>query len=157
MALIIVAALGQDLWILVITIAIIQAPRVARVARGLALGISSLEYVEVARARGEPLLSILFREIFPNTKRGLAVEFALRMTFSILLLSSLSFLGLGIQPPYTDWGGMLRENITAMTHGNYTPILAPAIAIGSMTVGVSLLVDWLGSKSGRAIPEEIRK
>ena len=79
----------------------------------------------------------------------------MRLTFSILLLSSLSFLGLGIQPPGTDWGGMVRENLTSLNIGNYVSALVPALAIGVMTVGVSLIVDWLGAQSGREIPDEI--
>jgi peptide/nickel transport system permease protein len=154
-ALIVIAALGAELWVLVVTIAVIQSTRVARVSRALGMNVAALEFVEAARARGEGLASILVREIWPSTIRPLAAEYGLRLTFSILFVSSLSFLGLGIQPPDADWGSMVRENMTALSTGNYVPVLAPALAIGVLTVGVNLIVDWLGSQSGRAISEEL--
>lgn len=157
LALIVIAALSSDLYILVATIAVIHASRVARVSRAIAMNIAALEFVEVARARGEKLVSILVREIWPSTIRPLAVEFGLRMTYSILFLSSLSFLGLGIQPPDADWGSMVRENLNSLRTGDYIAVLAPAIAIGVLTVGVNLIVDWLGSQSGRSISEELTK
>jgi len=155
LALIVIAALSSDLSVLIATIAVIHASRVARVSRAIAMNIAALEFVEVARARGEKLVSILVREIWPSTIRPLAVEFGLRMTFSILFLSSLSFLGLGIQPPDADWGSMVRENLNSLRTGDYIAVLAPAFAIGVLTVGVNLIVDWLGSQSGRAISEEL--
>jgi peptide/nickel transport system permease protein len=154
-ALIVIAGLSSDVWVLVMTIAIIQSSRVARVSRALGMNIAHLEFVEVARARGESLLSVLVREIWPSTVRPLGVEFGLRFTFSILFVSSLSFLGLGIQPPEADWGSLVRENMTALSIGNTWAILAPALAIGALAVGVNLIVDWLGSQSGRAISEEL--
>jgi peptide/nickel transport system permease protein len=157
LALIVIAALSSDLTVLIATIAVIHASRVARVSRAIAMNIAALEFVEVARARGEKLISILVREIWPSTVRPLAVEFGLRMTYSILFLSSLSFLGLGIQPPDADWGSMVRENLNSLRTGDYIAVLAPAIAIGVLTVGVNLIVDWLGSHSGRSISEELTK
>jgi peptide/nickel transport system permease protein len=156
-ALIVIAALSADLWVLVASIAIIQSCRVARVSRALGMNIAALEFVEVARARGESLPSILAREIFPSTVRPLAAEFGLRLTFSILFISALSFLGLGIQPPDADWGSLVRENMTALSTKHFIPVLAPAVLIAVLTVGVNLIVDWLGSQSGRAIPEELTR
>lgn len=155
LALIVIAALSSDLVVLIATIAVIHASRVARVGRAVAMNIAALEFVEVARARGEKLTSILVREIWPSTIRPLAVEFGLRMTYSILFLSSLSFLGLGIQPPDADWGSMVRENLNALQTGAYIAVLAPAFSIAILTVGVNLIVDWLGSQSGRSISEEL--
>lgn len=157
LALIVIAALSTDLWVLIVTIAVIQSSRVARIGRAVAMNIAALEFVEVARARGENLVSILVREIWPSTVRPLAVEFGLRLTYSILFLSSLSFLGLGIQPPDADWGSMVRENLNGLQIGSYISVLAPAFAIGILTVGVNLIVDWLGSQSGRSISEELTK
>ena len=154
MALIIIVALGSDMYVLIGTIAVVSAPRIARIARAVAMNVVVLDYVEVARARGESLISVLFREVLPNTLRPLAVEFGLRLTFAILFLSSLSFLGLGIQPPAADWGSMVRENMSGIMLGSMAPVL-PAIAIGIMTIGVNLLVDWLASQSGRNISEEL--
>ncbi|MBC6440148.1 MAG: ABC transporter permease [Rhodospirillales bacterium] len=155
LALIVIASLGSSLPVLIGTIAVLHASRVARVGRAVAMNIAALEFVEVARARGEALFSILFREIWPSTIRPLAVEFGLRLTYSILFLSSLSFLGLGIQPPEADWGSMVRENLNALQTGAYVAVLAPAFAIAILTVGVNLIVDWLGAQSGRAISEEL--
>lgn len=157
LALIVIAALSSDLWVLVCTIAVIHSSRVARIGRAVAMNIAALEFVEVARARGENLVSILVREIWPSTIRPLAVEFGLRMTYSILFLSSLSFLGLGIQPPDADWGSMVKENLNGLQTGAYLSVLAPAFAIAILTVGVNLIVDWLGSQSGRSISEELTK
>ena len=95
------------------------------------------------------------REIWPSTIRPLAVEFGLRLTYSILFLSSLSFLGLGIQPPDADWGSMVRENLNALQTGTYLAVLLPAFSIAILTVGVNLIVDWLGAQSGRSISEEL--
>ncbi len=154
MALIVIVALGSDMYVLVGTIALVSAPRIARVARAVAMNVVVLDFVEVARARGESLPSLLVREILPNTLRPLAVEFGLRLTFAILFLSSLSFLGLGIQPPAADWGSMVRENLSGVLLGSPASLL-PAAAIGVLTIGVNLLVDWLSSQSGRSISEEL--
>lgn len=155
LALIVIASLSSSLPVLVCTIAVLHASRVARVGRAVAMNIAALEFVEVARARGESLVSILVREIWPSTIRPLAVEFGLRLTYSILFLSSLSFLGLGIQPPDADWGSMVRENLNALQTGAYLAVLLPAFAIAILTVGVNLIVDWLGAQSGRSISEEL--
>ncbi len=155
LALIIIASLSSSLPVLICTIAVLHASRVARVSRAVAMNIAALEFVEVARARGESLVSILVREIWPSTIRPLAVEFGLRLTYSILFLSSLSFLGLGIQPPDADWGSMVRENLNALQTGTYLAVLLPAFSIAILTVGVNLIVDWLGAQSGRSISEEL--
>lgn len=155
LALIVIASLSSSLPVLVCTIAVLHASRVARVSRAVAMNVAALEFVEVARARGESLVSILVREIWPSTIRPLAVEFGLRLTYSILFLSSLSFLGLGIQPPDADWGSMVRENLNALQTGAYIAVLFPAFAIAILTVGVNLIVDWLGAVSGRSISEEL--
>ena len=155
LALIVIASLSSSLPVLICTIAVLHASRVARVGRAVAMNVAALEFVEVARARGESLVSILVREIWPSTVRPLAVEFGLRLTYSILFLSSLSFLGLGIQPPDADWGSMVRENLNALQTGAYLAVLLPAFSIAILTVGVNLIVDWLGAQSGRAISDEL--
>jgi len=157
LALIVIASLSSDITVLIGTIAVLHSSRVARVGRAVAMNIAALEFVEVARARGEKLVSILAREIWPSTIRPLAVEFGLRLTYSILFLSSLSFLGLGIQPPDADWGSMVRENQNGLQIGAYLTILAPAFSLAILTVGVNLIVDWLGAQSGRGISEELTK
>ncbi|MFO1061409.1 MAG: ABC transporter permease [Dongiaceae bacterium] len=156
LGLLVVAALTSDLAVLVGVIAFIQMPRVVRVARAVAVDITALQFVEVARARGEGLWSILRREVLPNAVRPLGVEYGLRLTYSTLFISGLSFLGLGIQPPEADWGGMVRENLSSIQEGAYLPTLLPALAIGAFGVALNLVVDWLGERSARTIPEDLR-
>jgi len=155
LALLVIAGLGSSLPILVGTIAFIQTPRVARVSRSVAMGIAALEFVEVARARGESLFSILRREIFPSSMRPLAVEFGLRLSYAVLFMSSLSFLGLGIQPPNADWGSMVRENLPGIYYGAPAAIV-PAVLIGLLVIGINLTVDWLSGGSDRHTSEELR-
>jgi peptide/nickel transport system permease protein len=155
LALLVIAGLGSSLPVLIGTIAFIQSSRVARVARAVAMGIAALEFVEVARARGESLFSILTREILPNAIRPLAVEYGLRLSYAVLFMSSLSFLGLGIQPPEADWGGMVRQNVSGLYYGAPAAIF-PAALIGLLVLGVNLTVDWLSAGSDRHLSEELR-
>jgi peptide/nickel transport system permease protein len=156
LALIVIAGLGSSMLVLVCTVGITHASRVARVSRAIAMEIAINEFVEVARARGESLISILRREIWPNSIRPLAAEFGLRYTYSILFLSGLSFLGLGIQPPAADWGMMVKENLAGLYYGAWAALL-PAAAISIITVGINLIVDWLGAQTGKQISEEMIK
>ena len=105
------------------------------------MNIVVLEYVQAARLRGEGLIWIMYREILPNILPMLVAEFGLRFCFVFLLISGLSFLGLGIQPPMADWGSMVRDNATLITYGDITPLL-PAAAIAVLSIGVNLVVDW---------------
>ena len=105
------------------------------------MDIEVMEFVEAARLRGEGLWWIMRHEILPNAMPPLVAEFGLRFCFVFLFIASLSFLGLGLQPPLADWGGMVRENAGAITFGIYIPLL-PAAAIAVLTVGVNLVVDW---------------
>ena len=110
------------------------------------MDVEVMEYVEVARLRGEGLWWLMRHEILPNTLAPLVAEFGLRFCFVFLFISALSFLGLGIQPPLADWGGMVRENGGAITFGIYTPLL-PAVAIAVLTIAVNLVVDWFLQKT----------
>ncbi len=141
-ALIILGVFGSSIPTLVITIALLDSTRVFRLARALAMNITVLEYVEAARVRGEGLWWVLRREILPNAVSPLLSEFGLRFCFNFLFVAALSFLGLGVQPPYADWGGMVRENAPAINFGMFAP-LYPALAIALLTVGINLVVDWL--------------
>jgi peptide/nickel transport system permease protein len=154
LALIVIASLGTSLEVLVLTIAAIEATRVFRVSRALAMDIAVMEFVEVARARGEGLWWIMLREIFPNATGPLAAEVGLRFTYAILFISALSFLGLGVQPPNADWGSMVRENLQGLLFGSTAPLL-PAASIATVTFSVNLLVDWFLHKSNRDISDEI--
>lgn len=140
-ALMILSVLGSSIPVLICTIAILDSTRVYRLSRAVAMDIEVMEFVEVARLRGEGLWWIMRHEILPNAMPPLVAEFGLRFCFVFLFIASLSFLGLGLQPPLADWGGMVRENAGAITFGIYTPLI-PAAAIAFLTVGVNLIVDW---------------
>ena len=141
LALMVIAALGTSTTVVVLTVALIDATRVFRVARALAMDISVMEFVDAARARGESLWWITGREILPNTFAPLATEFGIRFTYAILFISALSFLGLGVQPPAADWGVMVRENLQGLLFGSAAALL-PAASVASLTVGINLIVDW---------------
>jgi peptide/nickel transport system permease protein len=141
-ALMILSVLGTSTPVLIGTIAILDSTRVFRLARLVAQGIAVQEYVEAARLRGEGLAWIIRREILPNAVPPLLAEFGMRFGFTILFVAGLSFLGLGIQPPYADWGGMVRDNAQVINFGGIAP-LVPAAAIALLTIGINLIVDWL--------------
>jgi peptide/nickel transport system permease protein len=147
-ALMIVAAFGSSLTLLILTAAFSYMPGAYRIARSLAVNIGTLEYVQVARARGESALYIACFEMLPNMMHPMLADTGLRFTFVVLLLSSLSFLGLGVQPPYADLGSLVRENIAGLGEGTAVVIL-PAIAIAVLTVGVNLLIDGLPHRGRR--------
>jgi peptide/nickel transport system permease protein len=147
--LIILSVLGTSVPVLVATIAVLDSTRVFRLCRAVGLNIAVMDFVEVARLRGEGLWWIMRREVLPNALPPLITELGLRFCFAFLFIAALSFLGLGIQPPLADWGGMVRDNAQAINFGGIAPLI-PAAAIGQLTIGVNLLVDWLLSIHSRA-------
>ena len=118
-----------------------EHPTIEALARAVAQGIVVMDYIEAAKLRGEGLWHLITREILPNAMAPLVAEFGLRFCFVFLMISALSFLGLGIQPPTADWGSMVRDNATLITFGDITPLL-PAGAIALLTVAVNFVVDW---------------
>lgn len=146
MALIVLTAFGSSIPTLILTIALLDSTRVFLVARAVATDIAARDFVDVARLRGERMSWIMLHEILPNALPPLISEFGLRFCFNFLYVASLSFLGLGVQPPQADWGGMVRENGQAITFGILAPIW-PALAIGLVTISVNLVVDWLLSRN----------
>ena len=140
-ALMILSVVGSSVYSLIFTIAVLDSTRVYRLSRAVAMDIEVMEFVEAARLRGEGIWWLMRHEILPNAMPPLVAEFGLRFCFVFLFIASLSFLGLGLQPPAADWGGMVRENAGAITFGIYTPLL-PAGAIAFLTVGVNMIVDW---------------
>ncbi len=148
-ALVVLQALGSSVPVLIFTIALLDSTRVFRLARVVAQGISVLEYAETARLRGESMGWLITREILPNALPPLIAEFGMRFCFTFLFVAGLSFLGLGIQPPFADWGGMVKDNQQAILYGLYAPLF-PAAAIALLTIGVNLVVDWL-LNSGAAV------
>ena len=147
-AFIVLSVLGTDLPVLVITLACLDSTRVFRLSRALAMGIAALEYVEVAKLRGEGLGWIILREILPAARAPLIAEFGLRFSFAFLFVAALSFLGLGVQPPDADWGSMVRD-YRDMINLDLAAPLWPAGAIAMLTVGVNFVVDWLLSIQSR--------
>ena len=147
-ALIMVAGFGSSVPMLVITAAIIYVPGAYRMARSLAININALDYVTVARARGEGTLYVMLREILPNILGPMLADLGLRFVYVVLLLASLSFLGLGIQPPAADWGSLVRENIGALPMGGAS-VIVPALAIASLTISVNLIIDNLPGRAAR--------
>ena len=147
-ALIIISGFGTGTTVLVLTIGLLYAVLVFRVARAVAMNIAVLEYVEAARLRGEGLMWVIVREILPNAIPPLAAEFGLRFCFAFLFVAALSFLGLGVQLPDADWGSMVKDNSLAIPAGIAAP-LYPAAAIALLTIGVNMVVDWLLSIHSR--------
>jgi peptide/nickel transport system permease protein len=147
-ALVMVAAFGSSLGLLLLIAALTYIPGAYRIARSLAVNLNQLEYVQVARARGEKRPYIAVVEILPNMIHPMLADFGLRFVFVVLLLSGMSFLGLGVQPPQADLGSLVRENISGLGEGA-PAILMPALAIATLTIGVNLLIDSL-PRRGRA-------
>jgi peptide/nickel transport system permease protein len=152
-ALVMVAAFGSSIFLLYLVLAVTYIPGAFRIARSLAVSQNEMEYVLVARARGEGTGYIACTEIFPNIINTMLADFGLRFIFSVLLLSGLSFLGLGVQPPHADLGSLVRENMSGLGEGALA-ILAPAISIATLTIGMNLMIDNLpgrhNKKSGEA-------
>jgi peptide/nickel transport system permease protein len=148
-ALVVLSVLPPSVIVLVLVIAILDSTRVFRLSRAVAMDVAVMDFVEVARLRGEGLSWVISREVLPNTLPPLIAEFGLRFCFAFLFLSSLSFLGLGIQPPAADWGGMVRDNANAISFGLIVPLI-PAAAIAALTIGVNLVVDWQLRRSSTA-------
>jgi peptide/nickel transport system permease protein len=141
-ALVILSVMGSSLAVLIPTIALLNSPIVFRLARAVAMNIVSLEFVEAARVRGEGWWWIVTREILPNAVPPLVAEFGLRFCFTFLFIASLSFLGLGVQPPYADLGGMVRDYAEMINYGVPEAPIYPAAAIAILTIGVNFIVDW---------------
>lgn len=151
-ALVLVAAFGSSLALLLLIAAITYVPGNYRIARALAVNLNQMDYVQVARTRGEGRAYIARTEILPNMIHPMLADFGLRFVFIVLLLSGLSFLGLGVQPPDADLGSLVRENISGLGEGA-PAILMPALAIATLTVGVNLLIDALPGRSRRIAGE----
>lgn len=151
-ALVMVAAFGSSAPLLVIIAALTFTPGSYRIARALAINLNEMDYVQVARARGEGRAYIARVEILPNMIHSLLTDIGLRFVFIVLLLSGMSFLGLGIQPPDADLGSLVRENMSGLAEAA-PAILMPALAIATLTIGVNLLIDSLRGLNAQSIGE----
>jgi len=135
-------------WFMIIIIAVLDSTRVFRLARAVGLNIVVMDYIEAAKIRGETLSHLVFKEILPNAFSPLLAEFGLRFCFVFLTIASLSFLGIGIQPPLADWGTMVRDLSQFINFAAYDPLTAslPIMAAGAialLTVAVNFVVDWM--------------
>jgi peptide/nickel transport system permease protein len=143
--LVVVAAVGSSIPVLIATMSIIYTPGAFRFARALAVNVNTMDFIVVARIRGESLFYLIRAEILPNILGPVLADLGLRFVFIVLLLSGLSFLGLGVQPPYADWGALVRENIGGLPYGA-PAVIFPSLAIASLTISVNLLIDNLPRK-----------
>jgi peptide/nickel transport system permease protein len=154
LALIAIASAGPELSgnpvLVVLVVALVYAPRIARMARAAAMDIATRDYVTVARLRGESAWSVMRRELLPNATGVLLVEFALRAGYAPVLVGSLGFLGFGLRPPTPEWGLMISENRALII---ITPItvLGPGLALASLVVGLNLFTEGLARILGRTV------
>lgn len=143
LALLFVALLGTEPWLIITLVAVGWVPGVARTIRGATLEVADREFVEAAEVIGVPRISIVLREILPNVSSPLLVEFALRLTWSVGAIAALSFIGVGVQPPSTDWGLMINENRNGLSVNPWS-VLAPVACVAIFAVGTNLVADGLG-------------
>ncbi len=141
-ALVVLSVLPANTLTLILVMGVLDSTRVYRLARAVAVDINVMDFVEAAKLRGEGRGWIIFREILPNALSPLVAELGLRFIFAVLFLSALSFLGLGIQPPEADWGGMVKENKEGIVFG-IPAALIPAAAIAVLAISVNLVADWI--------------
>lgn len=136
-------ALGPSNLTIIIVVGLVFAPIIARTVRAAVLSERELEYVSAARLRDERTPYILFAEILPNVMGPVIVEFTVRLGYAIFIVATLSFLGLGVQPPSPDWGLQVFDHYGLISGGFWWPVLFPAAAIASLVIGVNLIADGL--------------
>lgn len=156
LALVAMATVGAQAWLIVLTVGLTTAPRVARVMRGAAVPVVERDFVAAAEALAEPRLLILARDVLPNVTGPLVVESTLRLTYSVGLIASLAFLGLSADPSSPDWGLMIQQNASALTVQPWGSLL-PALAIAVLTIGTGLIGDGFARASSgidRGLPGE---
>lgn len=140
LALLLVSLAGPKPYLIVIAIGLGHVPQVARVVRGATVQVSELDFVKVVEMRGLRSWRVLVREVVPNLTSVLAVEVGLRLTFSILVIAGLGFLGFAQPPPAANWGLMVNENMVGITI-NVWSVVAPLILIGVLTIGMNTFTD----------------
>lgn len=141
-ALVVLSVMPVTVPVLILVMGLLDSTRVYRLARAVAVDINVMDYVEAAKLRGEGRTWIIFREILPNALSPLVAEMGLRFIFMVLFVSTLSFLGLGVQPPQADWGGIVKENADGIVYG-IGAALYPAVAIATLAISVNLVADWI--------------
>jgi len=154
--LVLITGAGTGVGILIIGVAAIQAPSISRIVRTATLEVSVRGYVEAAVARGERAFAVVVREVLPNILAPVLVDAGLRFTYSILIIASVNYLGLGLQPPASDWALMISENREYISL-NIWAVLAPAAMIALLTIGVNLMGDAIARSLGRSyVPRTTR-
>jgi peptide/nickel transport system permease protein len=148
LALLVITGLGASLVHAIVAVGVANASGIARLVRGATLAVRNEEFVLAARARRETGLYTAFGEIFPNILAPVIVEATIRIGFAILTGASLSFLGLGVQPPQADWGVMIRESREYIFLSPW-PLIVPGAALGLTIIGFNLFGDGLGDTLGR--------
>jgi peptide/nickel transport system permease protein len=146
---IIIAAVGASAVNVVLAIAIVGTPGIARLVRSLALDIRTRDYIRAAELRGEKPFYVMFVEILPNARGPIIVDAMLRIGYAIFAMGTLGFLGLGLPPPSPDWGSMVAKGRTYILAGHVWTALWPAVAIASLVIGLNLLADGLREESLR--------
>lgn len=141
-ALVVLSVMPVTLPTLILVMGLLDATRVYRLSRAVAVDVNVMDFVEAAKLRGEGRRWIIFREILPNALSPLVAEMGLRFIFMVLFVSTLSFLGLGVQPPNADWGGIVKENKDGIVYG-IPAALVPAVAIATLAISVNLVADWV--------------
>jgi peptide/nickel transport system permease protein len=155
LVLILLSGTGARVPLLVFGVALVHLPRVTRVVRAATLEIGTRGFVERAEARGEKTSVILLREILPNVWTPVLVDFGIRLSASVILVASLSFLGFGLQPPAADWALMISENLTSIFAQPWA-VLWPAVALGLLTIAVNMLGDSISRAVGRSLEQTER-
>ncbi|WP_166416688.1 ABC transporter permease [Cochlodiniinecator piscidefendens] len=145
-ALVVLSVVPVTIPVLILVMGLLDLTRVFRLARAVSVDINVMDYVEAAKLRGEKTMWIVFREILPNALSPLVAELGLRFIFMVLFVSTLSFLGLGVQPPDADWGGIVKENKEGLIYGIPAAIV-PGIAIAILAISVNLIADWVLSRT----------
>lgn len=151
----IVLVFGSSDAIIIVSVGVFFAPRIVRIIRGATHWVCSQDYVVAARARGESTAAIVTREILPNVTGPLLAEFALRLTYGIIFIATINFLGLGVQPPSSDWGLMASEGRVFL---GLAPLItvAPCVAIATLTIGVNLVSDQISSHLARNVLQDAK-
>ena len=137
--------LGSSRTTVIGVVGLLFAPIVARTVRAAVLAERELDYVQAARLRGENGLFIMLREILPNITGPIVVEFTVRIGYAIFTVSTLSFLGVGLQPPSPDWGLQISEEYSMIINGYWWTVLFPSLAIASVVIAANLIADALQS------------
>jgi peptide/nickel transport system permease protein len=149
LSLVVLTAVGQPrAWMLVVLVGLSNAPRTARIARGVALGLVSRDFVHAAEALGERRSRVIVAEVLPNMNAPLLAEAGLRLTFSIALVAALGFLGFSTDPSAANWGQMINENRLGLSTQSWS-VLAPVLIIGLFTVGTNLTADGIAQVTQR--------